>query len=174
MNIKLALINFEAFNSQNRLIGLTSIDLPELEYESTDLGSVAGVAGQISWPVRGNFSNLQSTFHWLTLTEDGAQFLNQNQAHMMSLRGAQESYDAGTGERKVVPVRIDLRCHTTKLSLGKFEPGEQMETELEVMLDWLKLTIDGNKEVFEVDKFNYVASVNGQDYLSDVRAAMGV
>lgn len=171
MELSLALIQFEAYDEGDRMIGLTTIDLPEIELEQTDV-KAAGVAGTVSWPVKGNFSNFASTFHWLTLTEAGAKFLNQKQGWMMSLRGAQEGYDAGTGERKVIPVRLDIRCHTTKLSLGKFEVGEQTETELEVMLDFVKLTIGGN-EAFAVDKFNYQFSVNGEDIFNDVRAALG-
>ena len=171
MNIQLALINFEAYDSGERMLGLTTIDLPELELEQTDTKG-AGILGTVSWPVRGNFSNFTTTFHWLTLTETGAKFLNQKQGYLISLRGAQEGYDAGNGERKVIPVRVDLRCHTTKLSLGKFEPGSQTETELEVMLDYVAITINGQK-VLEIDKFNSRFVVNGEDVLEDVRAALG-
>ena len=172
MNIQLALIQFEGFDEGNRMLGLTTIDLPEIELEQTDIKG-AGIAGTVSWPVRGNLNNLAATLHWLTLTETGASFLSQGASHMLSLRGAQEAYDAGTGERRVVGVRLDLRTHATKLSLGKFEVGEQTETELEVMIDWLKLSIDG-KEVTEIDKLNYRFNVNGTDYLSDVKQVLGV
>ena len=172
MNIQLALINWEAFDSADRMLGLTTCDLPEIELAQTDIKG-AGLVGTISWPVRGNVNNLTTTLHWLTLTEAGAKFLSQGAAHMLSLRGAQEGYDSGTGERRVIPVRLDLRTHTNKLSLGKFEVGEQTETELELMIDYLKLTIDG-KEVTEIDKFNYQMAVNGTDYLSDVKGAVGL
>lgn len=172
MNIQLALIQFEGYNVGNRLLGLTTIDLPEIEIAQTDIKG-AGIAGTVSFPVRGNVNNLTTTLHWLTLTEDGAKFLSQGSAHMLSLRGAQEAYDSGTGERRIVPVRLDLRTHTNKLSLGKFEVGEQTETELELMIDWLKLSIDG-KEITSIDKFNYQMAVNGTDYLSDVKGALGI
>lgn len=172
MNIQLALIQFEAFDSGDRMLGLTTCDLPEIEFAQTDIKG-AGLVGTVSFPVRGNVNNLTTTLHWLTLTEAGAKFLSQGAAHMLSLRGAQEAYDSGTGERRVVPVRLDLRTHTNKLSLGKFDPGEQVETELELMIDWLKLSIDG-KEVTEIDKMNYHMNVSGQDYLGDVRAALGI
>lgn len=172
MQLNLALIQFEAFDSGERMLGLTTIDLPEIELEQTDVKG-AGILGTVSFPVKGNFSNFATTFHWLTLTEVGAKFLNQNKGYVLSLRGAQEAYDTATGERKVIPVRVDVRAHTTKLSLGKFEVGEQTETELELMLDFIKVSIDG-KEVILADKFNYQAAVNGEDVLEDVRAALGI
>lgn len=172
MNIQLALIQFEAFDSGDRMLGLTTIDLPEIELAQTDIKG-AGIVGTVSFPIKGNVNNLTTTLHWLTLTEAGAKFLSQGAAHMLSLRGAQEAYDSGTGERRVVPVRLDLRTHTNKLSLGKFDPGEQVETELELMIDWLKLSIDG-KEITSIDKFNCQMVVNGTDYLSDVKGALGI
>lgn len=172
MEVQLALIQYEVYDSGERMAGTASIDLPEIEFAQTDVKG-AGIAGEVSWSVRGNFSNFTSTIHWRTLTESGAKFLNQKRGWMMSFRGAQEAYDAGTGERKVVPVRIDLRCHTNKLTLGKFEPGETVDTELEVMLDYIKISIGGTV-VTEIDKFNSRFVVNGEDVLSDVNAALGL
>lgn len=172
MVIPLSMINFEVYDNGERMLGLASCDLAEIEISTTDIKG-AGILGTVSWPVKGNFSNFATTFHWLTLTETGAKFLNQSKGYVLSLRGAQEAYDAATGERKVVPVRVDVRAHTTKLSLGKFEVGEQTETELEFMLDFIKVSI-GGKEVLSVDKFNYQAAVNGEDYLSDVKEALGI
>lgn len=171
MNIGLALVNYEVYGEGERLHGTASVDLPDIEFATTDIKG-AGIAGSISFPIKGNFDNFTMTYHWRTLTESGAQYLSQQRGVIHSLRGAQEAYDAGTGERKVVPIRIDVRAHANKLALGKFEPGEQVETELEVVLDWIKVTIDG-KVVVDVDKFNFRAAINGADYLSDVRAALG-
>lgn len=174
MNLQeLALINFEGYDSDsNRFLGLTSCDLPDIEYETTDING-SGISGTLSFPIKGNFSNFTSTFHFRTLTAAGCKILSQNRGHHLSLRGAKEIYDAGAGERKVVPVRVDMRCHGTKLTAGKLEAGATMDTELEVMLDALKITIDG-KTVLEIDKFNYVYSVDGEDMLSDVSAALGL
>jgi len=174
MNLQeLALINFEGYDSDsNRFLGLTSCDLPDIEYETTDING-SGISGTLSFPIKGNFSNFTSTFHFRTLTAAGCKILSQNRGHHLSLRGAKEIYDAGAGERKVVPVRVDMRCHGTKLTAGKLEAGSTMDTELEVMLDALKITIDG-KTVLEIDKFNYVYSVDGEDMLSDVSAALGL
>lgn len=174
MNLQeLALINFEVYDGDsNRFMGSTSVDLPDIEFETTDI-SGAGISGKLSFPVRGNFSNLTTTLHFRTLTAHGCKLLNQNAGHHVSLRGVKEVVDAGSGERKFVPVRVDVRCHATKLTAGKLEPGETMDTELELMLDAVTITIDG-VEVLAVDKFNYRYAVNGQDMLSDVSAALGL
>ena len=171
MQIPLALINFEGYDEGDRLIGLTDATLPDIEFATTDI-SGAGISGTLSFPIRGNFENFTTTLRWRTLTSSGAKYLNQTQGWHLSLRGAFEDYDAGEGIRKVVPVRCDMRVHATKLALGKFESGEQSEAELELMIDWIRLTVDG-KEVFEVDRFNYKFNMNGQDIFADVNAALG-
>ena len=171
-SIPLALINFEAYAEGERLLGLVSCDLVDIENETTDIAG-AGISGTLSFPIKGNFSNFTSTLHFRTLTTAGCKILSQNRGHHLSLRGAKEVFDAGSGERKVVPVRVDMRCHGTKLTAGKLEAGATMDTELEVMLDALKITIDG-KTALEIDKFNYVYSVDGEDMLADVSAALGL
>lgn len=153
------------------MLGLTTTTLPDIEMAQTDIKG-SGIAGTVSWPVRGNLSNFTMTMTWLTLNEYACKFLSQNRGHMISLRAAIEEYDAGSGERRVVPLRIDMRVHATKVTGGKLEVGENMETELEVMLDYLKLTLN-DIVLVEVDKFNYKHIVNGEDYLADVAAALG-
>lgn len=168
----ISLINFECYNAGNRLLGLATIDLPDIESMTAEI-SGAGIGGKIDWPVRGMFENIATTLHFRVVYEGSGQYLSQGSGHMMSLRGASEEYDASSGERKVMPIKIDLRGHSSKLGLGKLEPGTDMESELEITLDYLKVTIDG-KEVLELDKFNYIYSVNGVDFLSDVRDALGL
>ncbi len=167
----LATIQYEVYDADDRLQGTASVDLPDLEYATTDIKG-AGIAGTVSWPVKANFENFVTTIHWRNLTPMGAKYLSQNSAYNLCFRQATEIYDAGTGERPFLAVRIDLRCHTNKLALGTLEPGEVQEVELEVMVDRIKITIDG-KEVLLVDKFNFVNNVNGTDELSDIRAALG-
>lgn len=94
-------------------------------------------------------------------------------AKHLSLRGAQQHYDSGTGELKIVPVRIDVRARTKSSSLGKFEPGEKVEAETKLICDYLKITVNGTERL-EWDCFNYIYKVFSTDYLEDVRSALGL
>ena len=171
--INLATINFEVYrDGDNRLLGTSTVDLPEIAFATTDIKG-SGILGTLSYPIKGNFDNLEVTLHWRTLTAAAVTFLNQTKAQRLSLRQAAEVEDAGSGERGVSAVRIDVVGHTTKLAPGKLEPGEQTETELTLALTRIKITIDG-KEVLEIDKLNSVFLVDGEDQLSDVRAALGL
>lgn len=170
--INLATIQFECFNDGNRLLGLTSIDLPEISFRTVDV-SGAGIGGTISWPIKGNFENVELTLHFSNLTVEGVKFLNQNNGFNLTLRQATDAYDAANGERGVTAIKMAIRGHTSKLAPGKVEPASQMETELTLVLDYLKIEING-KEVTEIDLFNYKFSTDGQDILSDVTAALGL
>ena len=165
-------INFEVFVDGNRYLGVATVDLPEVNYLTNEI-SGAGIAGKIEMPIRSHLENLELTLHWRSIFERPTYLLSQD-TFMMSLRGAMQKYDAATGVLKVVPVRIDVRALTTGSTLGKLEPGEQTDTESKFNLDYIKITINGQDKIFEHDKFNYIHEVNGTDFLSAVRTALGL
>lgn len=164
-------INYEVYVEGNRYLGTASVDLPELTYLTNEIKG-AGVAGSIEVPTLAHLDNAEVTLHWRSIFERPTGLMAQN-AIMMSLRGAMQKYDAATGELKPLPVRIDVRCLAAGLTLGKLEPSEQTDTESKFNVDYIKITIDGSKE-FEHDKFNYIHEVEGYDYLSATRAALGL
>lgn len=164
-------INYEVYVDGNRYLGTASVDLPEINYMTNEIKG-AGIAGQIDMPTRSHLENLELTLHWRSIFERPTYLLSQD-TFMMSLRGAMQKYDAATGVLKVVPVRIDVRALTTGSTLGKLEPGEQTDTESKFNIDYIKITVDGAK-LFEHDKFNYIHEVNGTDFLSAVRTALGL
>ena len=162
--------NFAVYAEGNRQIGLASVELGELNLESQEIKG-SGIAGTIDLPTMGHFENIEVKLTWRSLYENPVKLLAQR-AVMLSLRGAIERYDAATGELKILPVRIDVRSIPKGLNLGKFEPSELMESESTFHADYLKITIDGVVRL-ELDKFNFVANVDGTDYLTAVRSALG-
>ena len=165
-------INYEVFFQGDRLMGTASVDLGDIEYLATEIKGAA-IAGTIEMPTRGHLQAPEVTLHWRTLFENPIKLLRQN-AHMLSLRGAQQGYDAATGELKIIPVRIDLRGHLKSANLGKLEPGENTETETTLVSDYIKITADG-KVMWEFDLFNFVMRFeDGEDFLGDVREALGL
>lgn len=164
-------INYEVYTDGDRYLGTASVDLPEVTYMTNEIKG-AGIAGQIDMPTLSHIENLEMTLHWRNIFEFPAHLMNQN-SFMLSLRGAVQNYDAATGVQNVLPVRIDVRCLSLTTTFGKFEPGEQSDTETKFNIDYIKITIDDVKR-FEHDKFNFVHEVEGTDYLRDVRYALGL
>lgn len=165
------LVNFRVYNEAEDLLGVSDIELPELSY-MTDTISGAGMAGEVESPVIGHFQSMGTTFNWRTIEKKAVNLLGMK-AHLVIARGAQQEYDASNGVWKTVPVRCTMKVMPKKLGVGKFEVGSTTDTSTEFEVIYLKLYID-NKEVLEIDKYNYKCVINGEDILAPVRVAMGL
>ena len=170
-NVQMATINYEVFVDGNRSLGTATVDLPELNY-LTNEQSGAGIAGKYEVPILGHIETLEVTLHWRTIFERPTYLISQN-SFMLSLRGAMQNYDAGTGVLKPMAVRIDVRALAAGLTLGKLEPAEQTDTESKLHCDYVKIMI-GGKDEYEHDVFNYVHKVGGVDFLAETRKALGL
>ena len=171
MIINESLINFEIYSSGNRLLGLATIDLPEINFLVSEV-SGSGIAGKLDVPITGATESLELTLHWRTWYTDPTKLLRHNVINL-SARGALQNYDSSKGEVKISALRIDFRGRLKGVGLGSLKPAEQMESSSKIECDYLKITVDG-KVTAEVDKYNYRYEVNGVDYMSAVRTALGL
>lgn len=165
------LVNFRVYDSGNDLMGIATVDLPEIEAMS-DTVSGAGIAGEVESPVLGHYSSMTTTFSWRTI-EAAAMKLSAQKAHSVEVRGSQQVYDSANGEYKTVPVRVSMRITPKTVSLGTFEPGATTDTEQEFEVLYIKMFLNG-KSVLEIDKFNYIAKFGDEDILASVRANLGL
>ena len=165
------LVNFRVYNNSNDLLGIATVDLPEIEAMS-DTVSGAGIAGEVESPVLGHFAPMETTFTWRTI-ESAAMKLAQQKAHAVEVRGSQQVYDAANGTYSTVPVRCALRVVPKTVTLGTFEPGATTDTEQVFEVLYIKLFVSG-KEVLEIDKVNYVAKFGDNDALASVRSDLGL
>ena len=164
------LTTYEVYHEGRRYIGLVTIDLPEFSNILTDING-AGIAGDFSMPSPGMLEDMEITLHWHTIQSD-VTFLLGHQAHELTLMGSNNVYDSGTGKFRAQPVKIMLRGVPHKATLGKFERASESESENALGIDYFKMSIDGST-VIEYDKFNFVFTVNGVDYMAGTRTAIG-
>lgn len=165
------LINFRVYNGKNDLLGLASVDLPEIEAMS-DTVAGAGIAGEVETPVMGHYGAMACSFSWNSITAEGMK-LSKPGVHEIDIRGAQQMLDTASSKFGVVPVRLTLRVTPKTVTLGTFEPGATTDTEQEFEVLYLKMYVN-DKEVIEIDKYNFVAKFGGDDALADVRRALGL
>lgn len=165
------LINFRVYNDSNDLLGIATVDLPEIE-AMTETVSGAGIAGEVESPLLGHYGSMTTTFTWRTL-EASAMALCKQKAHAVEVRGSQQVYDAANGTYSTVPVRASMRISPKTFTLGTFEPGATTDTEQEFEVLYLKLYVK-DKEVLEIDKYNYIAKFGDEDILSSVRSDLGL
>lgn len=164
------LIIYEVYYGTSRLMGTSTIDLPELNYINAEV-SGAGILGDFNMVSPGMMDNLEMTLHWRTIHGDLSK-LFAFKAHTLTLLGAMNNYETSEGKLKAPKVKIVVRGLPQKMTLGKFERASETESESTLNLDYIKITVAENK-IFEYDKFNYVFSVNGVDYMAKTRAAVG-
>ena len=165
------LVNFRVYNDNNDLLGIATVDLPEIS-AMTDTVSGAGIAGEIDSPVLGHFGSMTTTFTWRTI-ESAALKLAQQKTHSVEIRGSQQVRDVANAEQPTVPVRASMRIVPKTLTLGTFEPGATTDTEQEFEVLYIKLFVDG-KEVLEIDKYNFIAKFGDHDALASVRQDLGL
>ncbi len=169
------LINFRIYSGEaqksNALLGLADVELPSLEW-MTETISGAGVAGEVDSPTIGHFKSMTLKMKWRSLTPSAVD-LAKSRAHHFDCRGSIQQFDAGKGTFANYPVKCVVKGIPKKIGLGKFEPGKPQDNESEFECIYLLVTIN-NKETIEIDKYNYIAKVNGDDALQQVRDHLGI
>lgn len=170
LNTRIATINFEAYFSNSRLLGLTTIDLPELKALTAEVQG-AGTLGKMDFPIMGMPDSFTSTLNFRTVTDD-IFLLSVQKAVDLTLYSAQELYTNASGELKPESVKITFRGIPKTSTLGSVKPAEATDSKIEFELVYLKIDI-GGKNYCEIDKINYKYVINGKDYMADVRTALG-
>lgn len=162
---------FAVYKDGNTLMGIADIELPNLEY-MTETIKGAGIAGEIEESIVGHFAAMSITINFRTVSESLAS-LSAPRYHMLECRGAIQSQNPGTGEMKTEKVKVVTKAIPKNTQLGKMAMGSPMDSSFEGGVSYIKITL-GGKTLFEIDKFNYVCIIDGVDYLSDTRDALGL
>ncbi|WP_261369304.1 phage major tail tube protein [Yersinia mollaretii] len=164
------LINFRGYREGNHVIGMADVTLPAIE-AMTETLSGSGIAGELETPVLGHFKSMTTTIKWRTIAKE-AIALGSQVAHQITFRGSMQLYDAGTGKYKTSSVVVEMKNIPKKITLGNFQTAKPTDGENEFEVIYLKLSIDG-EEVLEIDKLNFICSINGTDILQTVREDLG-
>ncbi len=165
------LINFRVYNSGNDLLGVADVDLPSIE-SMTDTVKGAGIAGEVDSPTLGHYASMTCTLNWRTAGKATIE-LAKPMAHQIELRGAVQVYDSAAGTYGTIAQKIVLKAVPKNVGLGKLDVGTTQDTSSEFEVNYIKVFIDG-KEVFELDKYNYICKIDGVDFLAETRKALGL
>lgn len=158
-------------DGSNDLKGLADLQLPSFD-PLKDTVKGAGIGGEYESPTLGHFGSMKLAFNWRTITLDQLLMLQQ-QAQRLDCRGAFQDYDAAAGTYVIRQVRVVVQGPPMKVDPGKFDKGAQTGGSSEIEVMYIKIEI-GGRTIVELDKLNYVYTVNGVDQLAAVRAALGI
>lgn len=165
------LINFRVYQDGDDLIGISDVTLPKLE-AVTETVKGAGIAGEIDSPTLGHFGSMEVELNWRTLLKSNIVLAKPTGVNL-ELRGAVQLNDSATGNLKTLPVRVVIRGMPKSTDLGKMEMGSTTDTKNTIEVTYIKITVDG-ETVLELDKYNYICNIDGTDYLTEVRDALGL
>ena len=165
------LIDFTVFVEGERKLGTADVTLPTLSYQTETL-SGAGIAGEMETPALGHTESSEVEINWRTVNSDLFE-LFEPRSHSLEFRGANQYYDAGNGELKVVPVAVFVKALPKETDMGSMESNSTSDSTTTMECTYIKVVIDGVTKL-EIDKPNYVHKVNGKDYAADIRSALGL
>ena len=158
------------YQGGTELLGTANAELPSLEYVTESLSGL-GIAGEIETPVMGHFKALPFKFTWNVPNKQAVNLLAST-THHLEVYGSIQHHNAGSGELTAEAVKVVLRGYPKKVGIGKLEAAKKMESETELECGYIKMWL-GGEEVLEIDKFNFICRVMGQDMLAQVRRHLG-
>jgi len=164
------LTNFICYDAGNEMLGIVDVTLPNLNY-MTESMSGAGIAGEIDSPTKGHFQSLTTTINWRTLFADNVVYSAPETYHF-AFMGNVQFYDEGSGEYRDTGIKVVMRCIPKNVTLGNLGVAAQMGTSVEYEIIYLLLSVAGRAKV-EIDKLNFICTINGTDYMDEVRRNIG-
>lgn len=162
--------NFSVYINGSDEVGIAEGNFPNIEAMTSEVKG-AGIAGVADTIVLGHFNSITCSLKW-RVTPSNFYELSEHRFHNLDLYAGLQYVDAGQGILRTVPLHIFFRAETKSSNIGNMTVGESMESETEHEIVYMKIYLDGAEKV-EIDKFNYIYKVNGYDYLSDLRRALG-
>lgn len=159
---------FNVYKNGTQLVGIAEeFTLPEIT-NLTDSLEGAGTGGTMDIPVIGLIEDMEMEISFSSLCEDIFSVMDPTETADITLNGGLQGQDAGTGAIKFMPVSISMRGLIKKFTPGTLKAGAKMGSSVTLGLTYYKIVLDG-KTMLEIDRFNGVYTVNGNDVLKDVR-----
>ncbi len=155
----------------NDMIGRAAeITLPKVAAKQ-DEHKPLGLIGTIKLP--GGLEAMEMSIKWDSFFADALKHrLNPYRVTQLQVRADLETYGPG-GREDETPVVLIARVTWSEAALGAIKGGEKMDGQDDtVQVSYLKLAVDGDEQL-EVDIWNNIWRVNGEDLLAAYRTNIG-
>jgi P2 family phage contractile tail tube protein len=165
-------INYEVYDADGKsFIGVAQVDLPAVSAMTAEVKG-AGISGTIDVPVIGHTQAMSMTLNFRTPTEQGYKLLKARHHHLECWAAIQIT-DPDSGQYVVKQHKVIVRGPSKVLTPGKLTVAETHDRTIEIEVVYYKEELDG-KEKVEIDKYNMIHRIEGEDQLEEVRAAIGL
>lgn len=163
-------INFACYEDAKDFLGLASVTLPDIDFIVQTI-SGAGIAGNVEAPIIGHMNAMTAQLKFRTFSAESIK-LQEPREHNIDLRAAQQVFDPISGTYQAQAIKHVLVMVPKTLSNGNIAPAAATDGSGSYAVRRWVCYID-DKKVLEADPYNYICELNGVDYLSDVRKALG-
>lgn len=163
-------VNFAVYEDANEYLGMAEASLPDLEYMSEEM-SGAGIGGNVEEIIIGHLSAMTATLNFRTVCKSAVRLL-EPRVHKIDLRVAQQQTDNRTSGIEVISLKHIMRVKPKKTALGKVAAASTADVSGEYAVSYYAMYMNG-KKITEVDPLNFICTINGKDYLEEVRRALG-
>ena len=159
-NIPVALNDVEIFiNSQNNLVGIGEVELPNLETATVSLNQI-GMVSEYDAVLTGHYKKLEAKIKMECIDETLLNFNNEGEL-MIECKGVIQKMNKITHAPTYIGVDVTFKGMLKKFDGPKLKPGNKLEASLDLSLSYYKVMIDG-KEIALLDVFNRISNINGE------------
>lgn len=165
--IPTVLNNMNTYANGRKFVGVSSeVALPSFEY-LTEIIDGSGIGGEIEEPVEGCFGSLETENTFQNISREYFDFLVQ--AGIVTYRGSMQVLNTASQTNDFEGIAVTTKGKVKSFDLGSLKRGGKGEPKIVREITYCKITI-GGETVLELDKYNLIWKLNGEDRLQKVRA----
>lgn len=146
----------------------SELTLPDLKALTSTING-GGMLGEVDSPLIGMFGSTEFEMPFRILTKEAFKFMkSQSKGSGFTIRGCQQITNLETHEIEYKQMRVVVRGRNKGIKLGKIKAGESMDCSVTLEITYMLIEVEG-ETMLELDKFNSVYIVDGEDQLKEIR-----
>ena len=165
-----AYIDFEVYEDANNFVGVAQATLPNINFLTQQL-SGAGIAGNVEAVLTGMVDAMTLQLQFRSAT-DAAVTLAKPIKHNIDLRVAEQYWDTTDGKKNVKADKYVMTVIPKNFTPGNVAPAAAADASGEYSVYYYAAYKDG-KKLWEIDPWNYICIIGDNDFMAQVRKALG-
>jgi len=154
-------------------LGKGEIKLPKVTHKTVEHDAM-GISGAVEIPLPGITDKLEGNIKFKSYDKNALKRIyNAQQAQQIEVYGSVQRYNPQNGIIEEIPVKATIKAFFKEIDTPEFKKAQNEGAECAYSAIYYKLVVDG-EEVVEIDKFNYIYRVDGEDLLETTRANLGM
>lgn len=159
------------WDGEDNMIGIASIDLPELASSTTSITGV-GISGEVDAPVRGHFGSMELTLNWRTPHVSGLRMAGGNPVSLQ-IYGSIQTFGSDANDYTDEGIIVTVRGTAKSYSPGTMEAMNTTDSSNTIEVHYIKIEYE-KKTIVEIDKYGYKCIIDGTDLMAKIRRNIGM